>query len=865
MSIVSLLNRWRTEPNIYENITDWRSYPSHPARYVSLPDDLHPILTYALQQRGYKELYTHQLTTWQHVKNGNNPVIVSGTGSGKTLAYNLPVLDRLIQSADARGLYIFPTKALGQDQLENLRQLLDSTKNYPNTSMNYFPIPLASYDGDTPQHTRPTIRSAARLIISNMDMLHAGILPHHATWAEFFGNLQFIVIDEVHSYRGIFGSHVGNVLRRLKRISQFYGARPQWIFTSATIANPVELAEKLSEEPVVLVEEDGAPRGSRNFLLYNPPILDKDLGLRRSAMLEVVQLVEDLLQHNIQSIIFGRSRRTIELILTYLRETSDLNKSDYFSPTVLDRIEEIRGYRSGYLPKQRREIEGELRSGKVRAVVATNALELGIDIGGVDAIIMVGYPGTIASTWQQAGRAGRSDKSSLAVMVATPNPIDQFLANHPDYFHARTPEHALVNPDNLLILLSHIRCAAFELPFIKGEPFGNVSGDQVREFLEYLDQSGIIHFSGNKYFWMSDSYPAGSITLRSASAKRVLLQIPQNQIWTTIGEVDLESAPLLVHPGAIYIHEAQTFHVDDLEIDQHIARMRSVEVDFYTQPQTDTTINLTEIFDQVVIGRNPASTATIAHGEIKVISQVVGFKRIKWFTHEVLNIEELTLPPSDLDTTGFWISLSETTINCLRDEELWTNDPIDYGLNWAVQKEKTRVRDGFRCQLCNALENERAHDVHHKKPFRTFSSYLEANQIDNLITLCSTCHRKVEVSSRIRSGLAGVAYSLGNLAPFFLMCDARDLGVYSHPKSPLTGGAPTVVLYDLVPAGIGFSLRLYELHPELFKNAYELIADCECTDGCPSCVGPGGENGKGGKQEALAIYQAINTAGMKLS
>jgi DEAD/DEAH box helicase domain-containing protein len=860
MSIVSILNRWRTEPNIYENITDWRSFPPHPARNVSLPDDLHPILKYALQQKGFKYLYTHQLATWQHVKSGNNPIIVSGTGSGKTLAYNLPVLDRLIQAPDARALYIFPTKALGQDQLQNLRQFLEITDHQLNSSSTYFPVPLAIYDGDTPQHTRPTIRSAARLIISNADMLHAGILPHHTAWAEFFRNLEYIVIDEIHAYRGIFGSHVGNVLRRLKRIAKFYGANPQWVFTSATIANPVELAEKLSEEPVTLIEEDGAPRGSRNFLLYNPPILDKDLGIRRSALLEVIQIVEDLLLYNVQTIIFGRARRTIELILTYLRETTELNKSNQFTSLNGDRVEEIRGYRSGYLPKQRREIEAGLKTGKVRAVVATNALELGVDIGGVDAIIMVGYPGTIASTWQQAGRAGRSDKPSLAVLVATPNPIDQFLANHPDYFHGKTPEQALVNPDNLLILLSHLRCAAFELPFVKDEAFGHISGDQVREFLEYLAQCGVIHYSGGKYFWMSDSYPAEKITLRSASADRVLLQIQQNHAWSTIGEVDLDSATQLVHPGAIYIHEAQTFHVDELDFDQHIARMRSVEVDFYTQPQSDSTVSLIEMFDQADIKGYPSPPAKIAHGEIKVVSQVVGFKRIKWFTHEVLSKEELALPPSDLITTGFWISLNEDTINKLRNENLWTNDPNYYGPNWAKQKELARVRDGFRCQMCNGVEQERAHDVHHKKPFRTFSSYLEANHINNLITLCSTCHRKVESSLRIQSGLSGIAYSLGNLAPFFLMCDTRDLGINSDPKSPLSEGAPTVVLYDRVPAGIGFSMRLFEIHAELFRSAYDLVRDCECTDGCPSCVGPGGENGSGGKKEALAIFQAINAS-----
>lgn len=857
MSLSSLLNYWRTQPRIFENITDWRTFPSRPARFVPFPQSLHPALITALLKKGYSNLYTHQLAAWEHVQSGHNPVIVSGTASGKTLAYNLPVINRLIQDENARALYLFPTKALGQDQIENLREILEIVNNHSDSSSQYHPVPLSVYDGDTPQHIRSAIRNAARLIISNPDMLHAGILPHHTGWSVFFKNLQFIVIDEIHSYRGVFGSHICNVFRRLKRIAKFYGADPQWIFTSATIANPVELAEHLSEETVSLVDNDGAPHGPRHFLIYNPPITDPTLGIRRSALLEINQLVNDLLKYKVQTIIFARARRTVEIILTYLRETVDLRKSKPINPNSANRVDEIRGYRGGYLPIQRREIEKGLRIGQVRAVVATNALELGIDIGGMGAVILVGYPGTIASTWQQAGRAGRSDETALALLVTTANPIDQFLANHPDYFYGRSPEHALVNPDNLLILLNHIRCAAFELPFNKDEPFGNVDSDQVKDYLEYLTESGLIHFSGGKFFWMADTYPAESITLRSASSDRVLLQEKQFQTSTTIGEVDIESAPRLVHPGAIYLHEAQTYHVDELNLDHHIAHLRSVEVDFYTLPQIDTTVNLLQINDQAEIQAESGPPATISHGEISVITQVIGFKRIKWYTHEILDSEDLALPPSELITTGFWLSLSENTVDKLRQERLWSNDPNNYGPNWPSQKERARTRDGFRCQVCNSLEQDHAHHVHHKKPFRTYSSYLEANQLNNLVTLCPTCHRRVETAHRIRSGLSGVAYSLGNLAPLFLMCDSRDLGIHSDPKSNLSGGAPTVVLYDLIPAGIGFSMRLFELHNELFRSAYELVSECGCSDGCPSCVGPGGENGSGGKMEALAILYAL--------
>jgi DEAD/DEAH box helicase domain-containing protein len=689
-------------------------------------------------------------------------------------------------------------------------------------------------------------------------MLHTGILPHHTRWVEFLSDLQFVVIDEVHAYRGVFGSHVANVIRRLKRVARFYGAAPQFILTSATIANPEELAERLIEEPVVLVDGDGSARGTRHFVLYNPPLVDRELGIRRSALLESVRLAQDLLQYDVQTIIFGRARRTVELILTYLRQ-SDLPQSssglkttghnDHSDHRLPD---SVRGYRSGYLPGMRREIERGLRQGEVRAVVATNALELGIDIGGMGASVLAGYPGTIAATWQQAGRAGRGSEASLAVLVTTASPLDQFLAKHPEYFFDRSPEHALINPDNLLILLAHLRCASFELPFWSGESFGNVPAEQLSEFLEFLREEGQVHRSGDKYFWMSDRYPAESLSLRSASSQRVLIQVPDEETWITIGEVDTESAPWMVHPEAIYMHEAQTYLVESLDLDLHQARMRPAEVDYYTEPRSETTVQLLEIFEE-----SPVPGAIKRQGEINVTTQTVGFRKVRWFTHEQMGLGDLSLPPTDLQTTGYWIALSEETVAALRDQGLWTNDPNRYGQNWEGIKAQARARDGYRCQVCGIPEEGRAHDVHHKIPFRTFASYEQANQLHNLITLCPGCHRRVEAAVRMRSGLSGVGYALGNLAPFFLMCDTRDLGVHSDPSSPLAEGGPAVVIFDRVPAGIGFSQRLYEFHAELIQQAYELVSNCECIDGCPSCVGPAGENGVGGKKEALALLAKL--------
>jgi DEAD/DEAH box helicase domain-containing protein len=852
MSLSALLNAWQTDPNMASNIAAWRTFPPRPARFAPFPEDLHPALADALRARGIAALYTHQATAWQCVKAGQHPVIVTGTASGKTLCYNLPVLDCLLRDPQARALYLFPTKALAQDQLSVIRDQL-SVLNEPGLV-----VQVATYDGDTPSEARPAIRTSARVVISNPDMLHTGVLPHHTLWADFFAHLQFVVIDEIHAYRGVFGSHVANVLRRLKRVARFYGSSPQFVLTSATIANPVELAERLIEEPVVLVDDDGAARGARHFLIYNPPLVNRDLGLRRSALLESVRLAGDLLQHGVQTIVFAGARRTVELILTYLQRTLP-------SPTSPPRLGgteggrggaggegQVRAYRSGYLPHQRREIERGLRQGQVRTVVATNALELGIDIGGMGAAVLTGYPGTIAGTWQQAGRAGRQTEASLAALITTANPLDQFLARHPDYFFGRSPEQALINPDNLLILLGHLRCAAFELPFRAGESFGHLEGAQVAEFLQFLQQAGVLHQSGDRYFWMADRYPAQDISLRNASLETVVLQARDGDEWTTIGQVDQASAHWMVHPGAVYLHEGQAYLVEELDLEQHIARLRPADVDYYTQPRLETTVQLLDKVDEAEV-----RGATKAHGEIAVTCQVVGFRKVKWFTQEQLGLGEVSLPPTELRTTGYWLALSEDTVTRLREEGLWSSDPNEYGPNWLAQRDRARARDGYRCQACGLPESGGAHDVHHKIPFRAFASYREANELSNLVTLCPRCHHRAELAVRMRSGLAGLSFALGHLAPLFLMCDARDLGVHSDPHSPLADSRPAVVIYDQVPAGIGFSQRLFELHDELLARAYELVAACECADGCPSCVGPAGEGGIGGKRETLAILETL--------
>ena len=856
MTFSGLLSHWRTDPLTAPNLPTWRTLPARPADLRPFPADLPPALANALTMHSISALFSHQNEAWETARGGGNVVLATGTASGKTLGYNLPVLAAWLENQQARALYLFPTKALTQDQLASLDFLQSAVPD----------LKSAIYDGDTSQTHRSAIRKNANIVFSNPDMLHTGILPHHTNWADFFRNLHFVVIDEMHTYRGVFGSHFTNVIRRLKRVAQFYGARPQFILTSATIGNPQELAERLIEAPVTLVDRDGSSRGERHFLIYNPPVLDEALGLRKSSVLEAVRLSQELRAQGIQQVVFARSRRSVEMILKYLQEQGNQGEGDQESeyprtkspntllpdPLLPDTLQSIRGYRSGYLPSQRRAIEKGLRDGTVRIVVATNALELGIDIGGLGAALLVGYPGTIASTWQQAGRAGRGDDPALAVLVASPSPLDQFLAHHPDYFFGRSPEHALINPDHLIILLNHLRCAMFELPFQKGEGFGSLPAGTVQEYLDFLVTGQEAHLSQGQYFWMADSYPAAGLSLRSASPENIVLQVEDGTAPWTLGEVDLASAPWMVHPHAVYLHEGQQYFVQELDLTKQTATLIPVALDYYTEPQRQTEV---QILTQADLADIPGGQK--GWGELQVTLHVAGFKKLRWFTHENLGLEPLDLPPTDFQTTGYWLTLSEQTIENLRIAGTWTGDPNKYGAGWNRLREAVRRRDGYRCQVCGITETAgRQHDVHHKVPFRAFTEAIEANRMENLITLCPACHRKVEQNVRMRSGLAGLGNVLGQLAPLFLMCDPGDLGIHTDP-SPATLGQPGIVIYDDVPAGIGFSQKLFELHEELIQRALELVSECDCKDGCPSCVGPGGENGVGGKAETLEILKQL--------
>ncbi len=625
-----VLEHLRQDPRFHENVTAWRVLPARQAVTSPFPHWLDSRLVQALRQRGIEELYSHQAESLEHVRQGKNVVVVTPTASGKTLCYNLPVLQTVLEDPDARALYLFPTKALSQDQVAELQALVDAVEA---------DIKTYTFDGDTPATARRAIRASGHIVVTNPDMLHQGILPHHTRWIKLFENLRYVVIDELHKYRGVFGSHLANVLRRLRRICRFYGSNPQFICSSATIANPKELAEKLLEAPVELVDRNGAPRGEKHFILYNPPVVNRQLGIRRSVVNEAARIAERFLGAGVQTIVFARSRLRVEILLTYLRERA---RRFHLSP------QKIQGYRGGYLPLERRKIERGLREGKILGVVSTNALELGIDIGQLEACVMTGYPGSVASTWQQAGRAGRRQGLSVAMLVASSAPMDQYVVTHPDYFFGRSPEAGTLDPNNLVVLLSHLKCAAFELPFEEGERFGL---DTTEEVLRYLEEHGVLHFRDGKWYWTSDVYPAEEVSLRSASPDNVVILDTTNDA-RVIGEVDLFSAPMLVHDEAIYLHGSKQYHVDKLDWERRKAYVHEVEVDYYTDAQMKTDVTVLEKFRE-----QEGDSTRLALGEVRVTTLPTMYKKIRFHTHENVGWGRIHLPELEMHTTAVWWEL----------------------------------------------------------------------------------------------------------------------------------------------------------------------------------------------------------------
>ncbi len=759
-----------------DSIRAIKHLPAQKGQYREYPQNVHSALVEAFKEKGFSQLYSHQHSSWERLKKGKNVVVVTPTASGKTLCYNLPVLDAILQNPSARAVYLFPTKALSQDQ----RAELDETiKLLPEE------IRIFTYDGDTPQDARKAIRARGHIILTNPDMLHTGILPHHTKWIKLFENLKYIVIDELHNYRGIFGSHLANVLRRLKRIAQFYGSKPQFILCTATIANPKEMAEKMTEEPVSLVDNNGAPRGEKYFIFYNPPVVNKYLGIRRSYVNESRRVSSLFIKNDLQTIVFAPSRLITEVLVTYLKE--DIEK------TVKDEGL-IRGYRGGYLPLKRREIEKELREGKIKGVVSTNALELGIDIGSLDIAVLASYPGTISSTWQRAGRAGRKTGKSAAILVASSSPLDQFIVNYPDYFFSKNPEKALINPDNLSILVSHIECAAFELPFQDGEKFGLLEIDDI---LKFLEEEKLVHHSKNKWFWTSDAYPADGVSLRSISSDNFVV-VDTSQKAKAVAEVDFSSALTTLHPKAIYMCEGEQYFVEKLDYDQRKAYVKKTDVDYFTDAIDYTKIKILDVFD-----KNNLKKCSISHGEVHVATQVVGFKKIKFHTSENVGAGDLSLPQNEMHTTSYWLTIPAETFQALPFSSEQKINGL-YGL---------------------------AYLLHHVSP---------------LFMMCDLHDVGVSIGDNSTGKSVPPRDIRLKISPDESLQDFSDIAF-----------EPNIFIYDNFPGGIGLSPSLFDLEKRLLEHAQKTIHACPCKEGCPSCVGPTKESGRQSKQVAQEILKSL--------
>jgi DEAD/DEAH box helicase domain-containing protein len=618
--------------------------PAREAAFGELSQPLPETLARALGTVGIERLYTHQVSAVEHIRAGRSVAIVTSTASGKTLCYNIPVIEKLLSDPDSKAIYLFPTKALAQDQLKTLRRLAELDPLLGST------IKCGTYDGDTPGDTRRKLRDSSNLILTNPDMLHSGILPYHSRWARFFSNLNYVVVDEIHSYRGIFGSNVANVMRRLRRVCRHYGADPQFICCSATIANPLEHAEKLVGVPMELVNNDGSPKGPKLFVMWNPPFIDQAKMERLSSNVEAQRLMVELIRQGCQTITFGRARIVAELMYKYVRETLQRH-----SPGLGN---SVRAYRGGYLPEERREIERQLFSGELLGVTSTNALELGIDVGSLDAAIIIGFPGTIASTWQQAGRAGRGSEESVVFFIGYNDPIDQYLMRHPDYFFGQSPEHAIIDPENAYILANHLRCAAFELPLMSVD--SDYFGERAREVAEALAESGQVKKIADQWYWATTDSPSRSVNLRTISDNTFTI-VDTTQENRVIGAVDAISAPELVYPEAIYMHEAETYFVENLDLENKVAYVRRADVDYYTQAILDSGIRIREKHEERDFGHpEPVegwreSSGRISYGEVTVTWATTAFKKIRFYSLDSIGWGKVNIPPQNLETMGLWL------------------------------------------------------------------------------------------------------------------------------------------------------------------------------------------------------------------
>ena len=755
MDVSGFLDQLKKANWYKDQIAHVERIPPREASAGNLDSPLHHDLQQAVERRGLWPLYSHQAEAVNALKAGENVMVATPAASGKSLCYNLTVLDSILSDPATRAVYIYPTKALAQDQLKALRELGEG-----------LPLQAAIFDGDTPRDERTYIRRSARILLTNPDMLHLGILPNHKNWARFLQGLKYIVLDEAHVYRGVFGSHVANLLRRLRRICRAHGSSPQFILCSATIANPGELARQLTGLSFKVIDEDGAPYGGKQFAFWNPPVIDEAKSARRSPNTEAAALFSELVTRHIRAITFVRTRRVAELVHLYSR-----GQLQERQPALAGRISP---YRASYLPEDRRRIERALFNGDLMGVVATNALELGIDVGTLDATVITGYPGSIASTWQQAGRSGRRNEESLSILVGQNNPLDQYFMNHPDTFFGRPVEQALISPENPYVIQPHLLCAAYELPITPQDE--ELFGSSLREHMENLEMRGMVRRSGERWYITTVvSYPADTFGIRSTSPHNYL--VVDRRSGAILETVEEASAFHQLHPGAVYLHQGEAYLVSRLDLAARTAQVEPSNGAYYTQVKDITDIRILNIRQS-----KDAGSVKAYLGDVEVTNHVLGFKKMKHLTEEVLEEDYLDLPPRRFNTVALWFD----------------------------------IPPGF-----------------------------------------------LEDAKRARLDLAGGLHAAEHAAigvlPLFALCDRNDIGGVSTPYHPDTG-MPQVFIYDGHPGGIGISERGYRIIDDLWDTTLQVISDCRCSDGCPSCIQSpkcGNNNYPLDKQVAVIMLRAL--------
>ncbi|HSC85739.1 MAG TPA: DEAD/DEAH box helicase [Polyangiaceae bacterium] len=838
--LAAVTSRWLSDGTVRPCLAAERTLPPRQAELAPLPALL-PGLVRALERRGIQQLYRHQREAVDAALAGRHVVVATPTASGKSLCFHLPVLQALGQESGSTALFLYPTKALSRDQEHGLLEMIRESE---------LGLPALVFDGDTPGDTRRVAREKGRIVLTNPDMLHAGILPNHTKWASFFRGLRYVVLDELHTYRGVFGSHMAHVVSRLRRIAAFHGSYPTFVCATATIGNPREHAARLlglEASELSLVAESTAPSAERRVFLYNPPIVNAELGVRKSTLKAAVSLTADLVRARVPTILFGPSRNSVEVMLKYLRESC----AEDLAGRGLERA--IMGYRGGYLPEMRREVERGLRDGEILCVVSTNALELGIDIGDLDAVVCAGYPGSIAGTWQRFGRAGRRGAESIAALVCSSAAVDQYLARDPAFLLEGQVEEARIDPNNAEILIQHLKCAAFEAPFdlstpgprpahpapAQGPGFGPLDAEATRDALEYLVGHGLLHHAGGRYHWAGEAFPASHVSLRNIGWDNFVIVdrgTPERPTEKTIGELDYRAAHTMLHEQAIYQQDAEQYQVEQLDFDNHKAFVRRVAPDYFTTALTYRSVEMLDTQASRPIGR-----LLLSYGDVKVIEKVTGYKKIKFFTHENSGYGDVHLPPMEMHTTSFALTVPEALLG-----EAWFAD--------ARRENPAEKLDG------NGSGNGDEPNGN-ERGVRLFTATPTADSAPAV------------ARALVVDALRGIGLALETVAALALMCDARDLSqtlgdgeTDTHAagrdaRAGQTGGLdPTLFLFDAQPGGVGLAERIYERAEELLSRTRSLIVGCPCNDGCPACVGPT-ESGPR-KRLALALLEVLAENGL---